>query len=313
MGSGRFDSVVYSNATTSRLNSGISDFEYSRTATVIHPNLDPHRINGKPFGKLESRDSDEHPESNAILVCLDVTGSNYQRAFEAQKKLPNLMALLERYLPDPQVAIAANDDFTVEPDKCAQISDFESDNRIDEHIRNLVLTNNGGGNHGESYDLLIYAAANKTILDCFEKRQRKGYFFMYADEPIFTTTSPEHARHVFGDGIARSIPIERTIALLKEKYHVFVMWPAGSSFPDAREQYVRLFGSECVVTLQHPNLICEVIGGLIGATEGRLNSEEDAVNDMVLAGVSHGEAVAASRLIWGHGARRIHTPPAASA
>lgn len=300
MGSGRFDSDTYLRASSSRRSAGRDDFEYTRTATVVHPDLDVKRINGKPFGKLESRDSAEHPESNAVLISLDVTGSNIARASEAQKKLPNLMALLTRYLPHPQVAIAANDDFTVHTvrDKAAQMSDFESDNRIDEHIRKLLLVNEGGGNNGESYDLILYAAANKTVLDCMEKRNRKGYFFMYADEPIFTTTSPEHARAVFGDNLPQSIPIEETIASLKLLYHVFILWPVGG-FLNAREQYVRLFGNECVVTLQHPNLICEVIGSLIGMTEGQLHSETDAINDLVASGTAATEAAAISRALFG--------------
>jgi hypothetical protein len=278
---------------------------------MIHPDLDPKRINSKPFGKLESRDSAEHPESNAVLLCIDVTGSNIARAREAQAKLPNLMALLGRYLADPQVAIAANDDYTVVGTKAAQISDFESDNRIDEHIRKLLLVGEGGGNMGESYDLIMYAAANKVILDCWEKRNRKGYFFMYADEPIFSTTSPEHAQTVFGDTLPQSIPIETTIAALKQLYYVFVMWPNKSQYPDAREQYVRLFGEECVVTLQDPAVICEVIGGLIGMTEGRLHSEADAVNDLVAAGTPAASAAAISRVLWG--GRRINLGGSATA
>ncbi len=310
MGSGRFDAPTYSRAASTRRLTGKDDFEYTQTATTIHPDLDPKRIKAKPFGKLESRDSTEHPESNAVLLCLDVTGSNISRAREAQQKLPNLMALLERYLPDPQVAIAANDDWTVVRDKSTQISDFESDNRIDEHIRKLMLVGQGGGNQGESYDLVMYAAANKTILDCMEKRNRKGYFFMYADEPIFSTTSAEHARSVFGDSLPGSIPIETTILALKQLYNVFVLWPVGG-FDNAREQYVRLFGNECVITLQHPNLICEVIGSLIGMTEGRLNSEADAVTDLVAAGTDAAEAAAISKILWG--GRKINLGTSATA
>lgn len=304
MGGGKFDSGSYASSSHSRKLKGVDDFEYSQTATSIHPDLDPKRINSKPFGKLESRDSTEHPESNAVLLCLDVTGSNIDRAREAQKKLPNLMALLTRYLKDPQVAVAANDDYLVVGTKATQISDFESDNRIDEHIRKLMLVGHGGNNDGESYDLLLYAAANKTVLDCFEKRGRKGYFFMYADEPIYKTTSAEHAKAIFGDTLSMSIPIETTIAKLKETYHVFILWPH-QGFDHAREQYVKLFGKESVVTLQQPALICEMMGSLIGMTEGTLLNEGDAVDDLVAVGTSDADAKAISKLLWGGGHRKI--------
>ena len=310
MGSGRYDDDTYHRAAETRRSTGRRDFEYTETATTVHPDLNPHRINGKPFGKLESRDSDEHPNSTAVFLSIDVTGSNKTRAIEVQKRLPTLMRLVTRHLPDPQIAVAGNDDCYVVGDKSIQISDFESDNRIDEHIRKMWLIGAGGGNQGESYDLMMYAAANKTVLDCFEKRNRKGYFFMYADEPIFTTTAREQAMEVFGDSIPQSIPIEQTIAKLRETYHVFVLWPDGG-YTDAREQYVQLFGNESVVTLQSPNSLCPMVGSLIAMVEGRLANERDAVADLVDAGSDAAEAAAISRALWG--GRRINLGSSASA
>lgn len=287
MGSGRWDHVAYRSATASRATAGVDDFHYSHTSTAhtpVHPNLDPMRIKDKPFHKLESRDSTEHPQSNAVFVSFDVTGSNIERARVAQQKLPNLMKLLERYLSDPQVAFAANDDITVEDRRSIQISDFESDNRIDEHLRNILLTAKGGGNDGESYDLILFAAAGMTVLDCLEKRGRKGYFFMYADEPIFQGVDPAHVQVIFGATGGEPIPIENVIRKLKESYHVFVLWPDGG-YNHAREQYVRLFGEESVVTLQHPNLICEMIGSLVGLTEKK-HPKGAIVEDLLEAGVA---------------------------
>lgn len=309
MGSGRFDSDTYHTSSRLRSSRGINDFEYSQSATRVHPNLNPMRIKDKPFHMLESRDSDEHPNSNAVMICLDVTGSNIANARIAHAKLPNLMAMLERYLPDPQVAVGANDDFHAQgANGCTQISDFESDNRIDEHIRNIWLTGNGGGNDGESYDLLLYAAANKVIMDCYEKRGRKGYFFMYADEPMFSTTNPEHANAVFGDRMQTSIGLTQTVQRLKEKFHVFILWPLGG-FDHARAQYVRVFGNESVFTLQQPALICEMVGSLIGMTEGRLNTVDEIRDDLVAVGASAADAVAVSNLLVGTGHRPIRIAP----
>lgn len=292
MGGGRWDDDRYTTAKKTRVTTGVDDFAYSKTATKIHANLDPNRINKKPVGKLESRDSDEHPESNAILVCFDVTGSNIERARDAQKKLPNLMKLLEKYIKDPQIAVAANDDIYVEDENSIQISDFESDNRIDEHIRNIWLVGDGGGNDGESYDLLMYAAARKTVLDCFEKRARKGYFFMYADEPIFKMVKKDDVKQIFGDTLQVDIPIAEIVEELKRQYHVFVIWPGGAhpGFAHAKKQYEEIFGEDCVLTLQHPNLICEMIGGVIGINEERIGNVADLKRDLLDAGVSKKDA-----------------------
>lgn len=291
MGSGRWDDDKYTSARASRVKTGVDDFAYSKKAATtkeIHPNLDPKRINKKPFGKLESRDSTEHPQSNAILMCFDVTGSNIDRARDAQKALPGLMTLVGKYLPDPQIAFAANDDIHYVGEAATQISDFESDNRVDEHLRNIWLVGQGGGNDGESYDLLLYAAARKTVTDCFEKRGRKGYMFMYADEPFFQQVNGKEVERIFGDADVGDIPIKKILEEVKERYHLFVIWPQGG-YEHARAQYVRLLGEDAVVTLQHPNLICEMIGSIIGANEGTVSVDEIS-RDLVKVGAGESEA-----------------------
>jgi hypothetical protein len=287
MGGGRWDSGTYHSTTSSRRASGTPDFAYTTTASSVHANLDPMRINTKPVGKLESRDSAEHPTSNAVLVAFDVTGSNYDRAVDAQKKLPNLMDLLNKYLPDPQVAVAANDDFFSVGKNCIQISDFESDIRVDEHIRNIWLVGQGGSNHGESYDLLLYAAARKVSLDCLEKRDKKGYFFMFADEPIFDQVGKKHVHAVFGDTIQADIPIAEIIEEARRNFTIFVIWPHGS-YQHSFEQYKKLFGEESVLVLQHANLICELIASTVALCEEK--SADSVVDDLVAVGVSDHEA-----------------------
>jgi hypothetical protein len=295
MGGGSWNTGRYTSAKTTRINSGIDDFAYSKTATTTHTNLDPARIAAKPFTKLESRDSDEHPESNPVLVCFDVTGSNRDRAVVAQKRLPNLMDLLNKYLTDPQVAVAANDDFKVEGVAAVQISDFESDNRVDDHIRSIRLIGNGGGNNGESYDLILYAAARKCVLDSVEKRGKKGYMFMYADEPIFPEVLATEVREVFGDVLEKNIPIAEIIEEARRNFNIFLLWPVGGE-ERAREQYVKLFGEESVITLEHPNVICELIASTIGLYENKVTATS-VVTDLVAVGVPAHEADAISRTL----------------
>src|SRR6185437_6701029 len=290
MGSGKFSRDDYLRSSHTRALSGVKDFAYSEQAErtkQLHQALDPRRINKKPFGSLESRDSDEHPNSNAIMIVFDVTGSNYANAVEAQKKLPELMDLLSKCIEDPQVAIAANDDFNSVGKNALQISDFESDNRIDDHIRNVWLVACGGGNDGESYDLAIYAAARKTILDCLQKRDRKGYFFMYADESIFGQVRAKEVELIFDDHLQADIPIEQIIQELKQKYHTFVICPK-NVYPHAREKYVELFGEDCVIDLAKPKLICNTIGAIVQKTEKEI-TDEILAGDLAAVGASSNE------------------------
>jgi hypothetical protein len=287
MGNGNFDSTTYRSARVTRAATGVNDFHYSETASSIHANLDPRRISGKLFKVLESRDSEDHPNSNAIIICLDVTGSNISRAREVQAALPGLMETITKYIPDPQISIAANDDVRAVGRNAFQISEFESDNRIDEHIRSLWLTGNGGGNGGESYDLPLYAAAYKTGIDCFDKRGRKGYLFLYADEFFFPEVNKLEIKTIFGDDIDReSIPIADLVAAAKERFHVFVL-SAGSEAET--KQYRQLFGNEFVAYLEYPSKAISVIAAAIALNE-KTATTDTIVADLAALGTSRTEA-----------------------
>ena len=105
---------------------------------------------------------------------------------------------------------------------------------MDDHIRNIWLVGNGGGNNGESYDLLLYAAEHKIVLDSVEKRNKKGYMFLYADELIFPHVLKNEVSDVFGDKIEKDIPIAEVIEDARKNFNVFVIWPRGGEDRRAR-------------------------------------------------------------------------------
>lgn len=287
MGGGQYSHDTYRNTQQHKAANTIPDFQYSKTHQQTHPDLDPMRINQKASGlkKLESRDSVEHPESNPFLICFDVTGSNIQNAMVAQKQFPKLMTLLTKYIADPQISVAANDDENVAPGRAVQISEFESDNTIDTHYDHVDLVGNGGGNGGESYDLLLYAAARKVVTDSFEVRNKKGYLFMYADERFFPSVLKAQVKAVFGDVIEKDIPIGDIVDEVKQKWNVFILCPESSrSTHDSFQQYRDLFGEDSVVMLEDPNMICEQIAALVGLNEEKTDANT-AVQDLVAVGV----------------------------
>ena len=155
---GDFDSNQHVHDSATRAAKGIPTFAYSASEEArhhVHPTLDPRRIRNKIFHVLESRDTPEFPEALSVFVTLDVTGSNITCAREVQKTLPGFMTLLKKYVKYPQVAVGANDDYgtearLVEPERCIQVSEFETGNELDKHILNITLVNNGGGNNRES-------------------------------------------------------------------------------------------------------------------------------------------------------------------
>lgn len=265
MGYGTFNETSYHDSAATRKAANVDDFEYTSNATKVHDTLDPKRIKNKPFGLLESRDN-EGRVSTPIIVTFDVTGSNIDNARVAQKKLPELMAKLAAVCQNPQVAIWANDDTHSVGRDAIQLGEFESDNKIDASIRNIWLTGQGGGNQGESYDLLIYAAARKTVTDSIALRSKRGYMFLYADEPFFDHVSANDIRNVFGDTAQADVPIGDIIAEAQQKWNIFVIWPQ-SGYLHARNQYEELFGKDHVETLQAPELLCEKVASMVSLQE----------------------------------------------
>lgn len=196
-----------------------------------------------------------------------------------QQTLPHLMDILKKqgYITDPQVLVGGVGDFFSD-DGPFQIGQFESDNRVDEHLGNLWLEGNGGGgNSCESYQLALYFFAKKTVLDCFEKRKRKGYLFIIGDEMTYEKLSKAEASKVFGDGIQADIPVEDLIKEVKEKYYLYFVIPGGayhSTETQIRDQWARLIGDQSVIMLDDPSSVCEAITMKIGTNEGKVTIDE---------------------------------------
>src|SRR5882757_7308604 len=153
MGSGYWSTNVYDAAERYRAAAGTGAFAYSDHVTSspradwrAHQSLDPHGLTLR-----ESRDSDEHPNSLAISVLFDVTGSMGGVPRVLQTKLPDLFGLLLRkgYTEHPQILFGAVGDATCDRVPL-QLGQFESDNRMDDHLGNILLEGGGGGQMTES-------------------------------------------------------------------------------------------------------------------------------------------------------------------
>ena len=117
------------------------------TSRSVKPEFDP-----KGIPMRESRDSDDHPNSNAIIIGLDVTGSMSDILEGVAKKLNVLVTeILDRKpVTDPQIMFNAIGDAMCDSTPF-QATQFESDIRIAEQLTQLYFERGGGGNMFESY------------------------------------------------------------------------------------------------------------------------------------------------------------------
>ncbi|WP_405014281.1 hypothetical protein [Kitasatospora sp. NBC_01539] len=278
MGSGSWSTNVYDAAAHYRAGTGASAFAYSDSTTrgsrstwKAHPSLDPHGLTIR-----ESRDSDEHPVSLAVAVLFDVTGSMQTVPRVLQTKLPELFGLLLRkgYTEHPQILFGAVGDATCDRVPL-QLGQFESDNRMDDDLGNILLEG-GGGQMTESYELAMYAMARHTALDCLERRGRKGYLFLIGDELPYGKVKAREVRAVLGEEIPEDIPLPALVAELQRLYHVYFILPAGTAYAGNAEvlgTWRKLLGQN-VIELDDLDAVCETVALTIGLGEEAIDLQE---------------------------------------
>lgn len=301
MGGSSWSDDHYTHEAATRSAAHVSDFAYSKAVMsapsdkrTVHTDLN---ILGKD---RESRDGPTHPESLAIGVVFDVTGSMHQVPVTLQKKLGTLMALLlkKAYVDHPQILCGAVGDafFDKVP---LQIGQFESGYEMDENLRALVLEAGGGSGTQESYDLALYYFAHHTQIDCFETRGQKGYLFLIGDEGAYEVHDAEQIRTIIGDNQPKTRTIFETVKALQERYNVFMIRPMHTSnakSSEIRRQWEKLLGPQNVISIEEEEAICETIAMAIGMSEGRIGVE-DGLDHLKSVGASAAVVEATSRAL----------------
>lgn len=267
MGSSRWSSADWATYSTKTATKSSRDIFRSRD---MDPDLDP-----KGVAMRESRDSDENPNSTAIIVATDVTGSMGMLAENLVRK--GLGTLFEEIydrkpVPDPHIMAMAIGD--VNCDRAPlQVSQFEADLRIADQLEKVFVEGGGGGNRFESYDLPMYFAAYHTSIDCFEKRGKKGYLFTLGDEECPAYTSAAGLKEFLGDGAEANIPIEEVVAAAEKMYNVYhIIVKEGShcrwDFDGVKESWTKVLGQRAIV-LEDYTKLAEVIVSIIEVNEGK--------------------------------------------
>jgi len=178
-----------------------------------------------PFGinVRESRDSAEHPNSLAIILGLDETGSmGTVPHFLVKEGLPLMMdSIIKSGVADPQVLFLGIGDHECDQAPL-QVGQFESsDELLDKWLTDLYLEGHGGGNGGESYMLAWYFAAYHTTIDCYEKRNQKGVLITVGDEPVLPGVPASFLKSLMGAGQYENYESLKLLDKAREKYHVY--------------------------------------------------------------------------------------------
>lgn len=237
----------------------------------LHPDLDPAAITLR-----ESRDSAAHPQSTALLIGVDVTGSMGNLAeLLAREGLKTCFEKIydRKPISSPHIAFAGIGDLRTD-NAPLQVSQFEADKTLIEQLPDLWLEGWGGGNNGESYPLLWQFAGMKTSIDCFEKRGRKGILFTMGDEPPHPELRGDRLRDILGgEGPVRDVSAEQALMLASRSWDVYhLVVEQGGYCQRYRDEVYRrwhaLLGPERVLPLTDYTKMSEVIVSLLQVLGG---------------------------------------------
>ncbi len=300
MGSGIWSTDVHDAARRYRATTGSSAFGYSDSgARKVHPKLDPRGVDLR-----ESRDSEEHPQSLAIAVLFDVTGSMGHVPRVLQTKLPQLFGLLLRkgYATDPQIMFGAIGDATCDRAPL-QIGQFESDNRLEDDLSHILLEGGGGGQMTESYELAMYFMARHTSIDCYTRRGRRGYLFIIGDEMAYRSVKAHEVRDVIGDDLAEDVPLRQIVAEVRRTYDTYYLLPQGSSYAGNSRVlgFWRDLLGQNTIDLDDLDAVCEAIALTVGLGEEAIDLDRGLAD---LRDVGSDAAATVSKALARVGAQR---------
>ncbi|MFW6247155.1 MAG: hypothetical protein ACOC22_03235 [bacterium] len=220
----------------------------------------------------ESRDSDEHPNSLAVMVFLDVTGSMGRiPEIIVKEKLGALMnTIIDNGVPDPQILFGAIGDHHTDSTPL-QLGQFESGTEeLDEWLTKIYLEGGGGGQNMESYLLAWLAAGRHTSIDCFEKRNTKGFLFTIGDEKNWDSINSSRLKDLMGYPQSEDVT---DVQLLEEAqrlynvYHIHINEASYKDDPNVLGYWKKMLGERLIV-LNDYNMVSETIATLIAVQHG---------------------------------------------
>lgn len=257
--------------------------------TVVDPKMDPKGVKYR-----ESRDSKDNPDSLGIVFALDISGSMSSIPVDiATKQLPGFMKLLtDAKVASPQVLFACLTDVTGDG-RPLQVGQFETTAELmDQWLTRCSLK--GGGD--ELYELAFHFFARHTAMDCWEKRQRKGYLFMTGDEPSNTTLSGALVKRWLGTDM-QDMPLADVIADVRRTFHPFFIAPdrkRGAGVSAFWTPYL----ADSFIVLDDPADTCAAAAGLVALGEGAVKGLAQLEASLTASGNTRAKQVVEALKPW---------------
>lgn len=235
-----------------------------------------------------------HGPKLAILFALDGTGSMGKEVGKALYAMGRMNGLLEGLRRICQTDLS----YMVVQDVCdlhppVQMAQFESDQRIAEHIR-LLIPDKGGGDEIEDYDLGVAFVDLAVETDIYGHYGLKGHFQIVADEVGRGMVYPHDVERYLGHSLQSSVSTEEICHHLLEKWHLFYIQVLSKSH--ATRWWTERLGEGRVVPCSNTDLLAELQAGLVYVVETKGSTQEGLLEFLSTGGAKIGQSEASQ--LW---------------
>lgn len=237
------------------------------TSTNLDKEMSPKGVKFR-----ESRDSSAHPNSLAVMVLLDETGSMGDIPDNlVRHKLGALMeTLISHGVPDAHVLFGGIGDHYSDSSPL-QVGQFEAGTEeLNKWLTKIHLEGNGGGQGMESYSLAWLFASRHTSIDCFEKRGEKGFLFTIGDEGVHPKLEKDFLKELLGYDFGEDISADQLLSEAQRMYHVFhlqIHQTSTGRTPGIVEAWKKRLG-ERVIIVEDYNNVAEIIASTVAIVQG---------------------------------------------
>jgi hypothetical protein len=234
----------------------------------ISPKMDPAGVTIR-----ECRDSVDFPQSFALMLWLDHTGSLGEIPYKMIKEsLGTLIETIHAH-GEKQIQVFFGGIGDQYSDKAPlQVGQFETGTKeLAACMTSLYLEKNGGGDKMESYLLAWMFGARHTSIDCFEKRGQKGVLITVGDEASHPTVGDAKLAHLMGypepvGGITDKLILQEAMQKY-EVFHIHVNEGSYKNNPNILGYWNELL-PERLVILEDYTKISEVVATIVASVRG---------------------------------------------
>lgn len=249
MGGGTYDFQARSLRTASYASKSADQLFEQNKQKKSHKSMLPNAANKAQL--REARDSETHPNSVPVIIALDVTGSMGDIPLHLIKEgLPKIVSkMMELGVKDPQIMVMAiGDSRSDNNDGVFQIGQFESaDAEMDMWLSRIWISENGGGNNGESYHWAYLYARDHIQTDAWDKRKQKGFIFTIGDDNCHPHLTSTEIQEYMGEisNVKETVQSKDLVDEVKKKWNVYHI-QLGHDY--VQNNWEKLIGKENVLT-----------------------------------------------------------------